>query len=390
MPPLFPYTNLFPTVVGDIFSRGADCACVRYSVLSIASGVVDYRLQRSMDRFQRQYIMALQSIQTAIQTLQIDEGLAVSVFLISWIDIVRGKFETTRKHLRGLRLILERLEPGCGNPTHGTTKLSPLLMQIWRVAIKFDWAASIFLLVRPVFPTVPAAEDLHRRWIKTMAAAGDATEWAITAFALDNLIHKACHFAVQVRTLRRKGTPDIESTVLSLVTILETENSHWRQRPIIQLAELYEQAAQSILPVPSQQFLDYPANAISNSFFANLLIAWRALSIYISLIREPSIGPNCQFRFDHAVEICRTLASLADDKSNSASSKVWILFLLGVAFGGPRRSPREAKWVRDKILEILLLVPILGAAVAAHEKLFDTEGDFWEALEKTRPEIYSP
>jgi hypothetical protein len=343
-----------------------------------------------MDRFQRQYIMALQSIQTAIQTLQIDEGLAVSVFLISWIDIVRGKFETTRKHLRGLRLILERLEPGCGNPTHGTTKLSPLLMQIWRVAIKFDWAASIFLLVRPVFPTVPAAEDLHRRWIKTMAAAGDATEWAIAAFALDNLIHKACHFAVQVRTLRRKNTPDIESTVLSLVTILETENSHWRQRPIIQLAELYEQAAQGILPVPSQQFLDYPAKAISNSFFANLLIAWRALSIYISLIREPSIGPNYQFRFDHAVEICRTLASLADDKSNSASSKVWILFLLGVAFGGPRRSPGESRWVRDKILEILRLVPILGAAVAAHEKLFDTEGDFWEALEKTRPEIYSP
>jgi hypothetical protein len=391
MPHLLPYTNLFPTVVADIFARGTEQACVRYSVLSIAAGVVDYRLQRSMDRFQRQYILSLQSIQNAIETLQIDEGLAVAVFLISWIDVVRGKFETTRKHLRGLRLILEHLEPGCGNPALGKSNLSPLVMQIWRVAVKFDWAASLFLLAEPIFPTIPAAEDLHRRWIQTMAGAGDATEWALTAFALDNLIHKACHFAVQVRALRCTSSPRIEATVLSLVGLLEGELANWRQRAVVRTAEWAEQnIIRRDSLISTRLFLEYPVYHVSDSFFANLLNAWRAMSIYISLILDPTIGPSCQYRFDLAVDICRVFATLAEDRSNSASSKVWILFLAGVAFGGPNRSPGEAKWIVDKAIEIMETIPVFSAAFSAHQVLWSSDGDFWEELEKTRSQIYNP
>src|SRR5262249_43928907 len=101
IPHLLPYTALFPTAVGDIFARGAEHPCVRYSVISVASRVVDHRLRRPLDRFQSNYIITLQLIQKALQNLVIDEGLAIAVFLLSWIDVVRSNFDATRKHLKG-------------------------------------------------------------------------------------------------------------------------------------------------------------------------------------------------------------------------------------------------------------------------------------------------
>ena len=63
------------------------------------------------------------------------------------------------------------------------------MMHIWRVSIKIDWTASLFLVEPPILPQIPAAEDLHRQWIMKSAFATDA-DWALTAFSLDNLIHK--------------------------------------------------------------------------------------------------------------------------------------------------------------------------------------------------------
>src|SRR5579859_1119461 len=112
------------------------------------------------------------------------------------------------------------------------------MMHIWRVSIKIDWTASLFLVEPPILPPIPAAEDLHRQWIMKSAFATDA-DWALTAFSLDNLIHKACHFAAQVRNIRlqSRGTDvEVEKRVKSLVAILQSEIDAWDQRALVQQA----------------------------------------------------------------------------------------------------------------------------------------------------------
>jgi len=357
-----PYTSLFPTMLGEIFSRAVEHVCVRQSILSIASHIADHRFKRPLERSQRLYQISLKTIQKAIQDLKVDEGLAISVFIIAWTENLRGNHESSRNHLRGLKLILERLEPESVNPTSAGTQLSPLLMLIWRVAIRFDWACSMFVVDSPIFPTVSDANEFHRRWIERIAVSGrDAVEWAMAAFTLENLIHKACHFAAQIRILRMRGNIlDWELRVGPAISSLAYETHNWKKIPIIKRADAAELAAQKELPSDGNipQFLDYPPLQIRDPFYANLLNAWGALSIYISFIVDPYFGcPNHQ-RFTLAVEICRTLAALGEDVAHSKVSKLWALFFAGAAFGGYHMNPRETMWVVQRIDEIAMKYPI--------------------------------
>jgi hypothetical protein len=175
---------------------------------------------------------------------------------------------------------------------------------------------------------------------------------------------------------------------MASVAELEEENRAWKLRPIVQIAESYEQAAQYVQcsmdgSDPRElTFLDYPPLYVVNSLYANLLNNSRAVAIYISLIAYPNIGPGpTPQRFMDAVTICRTLAALGEDKPHTAASKVWILFLAGVAFGGVRRSQAEARWILNKMSEIVRIFPLMKDAVAAYEKLWDAEGDFWEEMD---------
>jgi len=153
------YIVVFPTLFSDILCRGIQDASVRHSVLSIASFLADYRLNRSTGRFELNYI--LQVIQRSIAEVRVDESLAIAVFLIAWIDAARGQYEVCRKHLRGLSLILERVQPICQNPTASRDRISPLIMLIWRFATRMDCSVGFFAFHQPVFPMMPSAEDLH-------------------------------------------------------------------------------------------------------------------------------------------------------------------------------------------------------------------------------------
>src|SRR3981189_135882 len=46
MPRILDYCTLFPTMVSDIFSSGVENACVRHTILTTASMMADYYLQR--------------------------------------------------------------------------------------------------------------------------------------------------------------------------------------------------------------------------------------------------------------------------------------------------------------------------------------------------------
>lgn len=403
MPQILPYTNFFPTMVRDIFSRCVHHTCLHHSILSISSLVADSHLHRPLDRFYHHYIITLQSIQTAIRDMKIDEGVVITVFLLLWIDMIRAELNYARKHMVGLYLILQEMQRGDSIRNAGfdmlatnRSKLSPLLIQIWRLAVKIDWTTSLHLIEEPILPPISAEEDFHDRRIEVSVSVDSSLEWARAAFELDNLIHRACRVASQVRSTRRalKSTPEVEHTSSS-VTKLENDIQAWRNRPVIQAAELSEQAAQgnwldsSFGPFSANQsFLHYSPLRIVNSFYANLLNGWRALSIYLSLINNPSIDPAYPQRFEYAVDICRTLAALGRDPSTTASSKIWVIFLAGVAFGGSSRSPREVAWLSKKVDGIVSMFPLMRNASLAYQGLWDTEQNFWNELEKSRDILY--
>lgn len=389
MPYALPYTTLFPTMLSDIFARALEYPCVRQSILSIASHVADHRFKRTPERSQMLHKTSLQIIQKAIQKLQVDEGLAIAVFITCWTENLKGHHESSRNHLRGLKMILDRLQLGISdNPSTQTMHSSPLLMLIWRTAIRFDWACSMFVVESPIFPTVPEAKKFHRQWI-TRVSSGDGTaEWALAAFSLENLIHKASHLAAQIRTLRRSGNIlDLELKVGPAVSLLEYESHIWRKLPVIQTAEAAELAAQnefmSVLDVP--RFLDYAPLQIENAFYANLLNAWRALSIYISFILDPQFGYPNHRRFTLAVEICRTLAALGEDVAHSKVSKLWALFFAGAAFGGYGVNPRETVWVVEKIDEVRQKYPFANETM----RIWRQQGDIFDQLVEMRSLIKS-
>ncbi len=388
MPKTLPYAALFPHVVDDIFRRSVQNAVVRHSVLSVSSIVIDFLLHRPLDRFEYQYFTSLALIRKSIAENTIDEPLAIAVFLVSWIDVVRGKMETTRKHLQGLRLILESI-------SKTKNGMSEVLMQIWWISIKFDWFSSLYLVESPIFPVVPYAEDeVQKQWIGS--AVGDAMEWGFATFTLENLMHKACHYAALIHSMR--CNPEVKvATVLKkvdhVVGMLETESRNWVNRPIIQKTAQQELTANNIGPSFSHspdvaQFLSYPPLRILNVFYANLLIYWRALQIYISFIRNPTIGPSTPSRLDHAIEICRAWVALGSNKTQGEASLVWIMFLVGATFGG-KRSPGLGEWIKLRMNVMARRLPILKNGVELYGELFEIEGDFWNELVKRRGALLS-
>jgi len=404
---VLPYTTIFPLVVRDIFARCITHPGLRHSVLCISSMIADHWLKRPMDRFHFQYITSLQKIQHAIRDMFLDEPITIAVFFILWIDAIRGDLWASRKHARGLYLILQELQKryrqsdtwGDQDPqilideSGSTVGITTLIMQIWRMAIRVDVSTSMFLVQRPVFPSVAVeSQDLHRNWIRDSTPDHGSTEWALATFALDNLLHRACHVACQARTMRRSPSynPDLEFQILQATNELAHQNREWFQRVVVRAAEANEQAAQldggtsgSTAPDFSDTFLEFPRRLVKNVFYANLVMYAYAVSIYISLIAYPKIGSTgVRQRYSDAVEMCKILASLGEGSSEmSASSRVLILFLVGVAFGGLRQSRRETEFVKARVTELVRMFPLMKDAVAAYQAVWEGEGDFWDAMD---------
>lgn len=412
MPAILPYTSLFPSIVTEVFMRSVLHITLRHSVLSISSMIVDYRCQRSMERFHWQYGTSIRKINASISSMDIDEGIIIAVFLITWIDVVRAELRASRKHLNGLNLLLQEIQKkyrytgndGALVEYTGGTGLTPLIMQLWRIAIRLDFTTSLYLVQPPVFPPIPSEQqELHRQWIILSTPDDASTEWALATFAQDDLMHRACHLASRARDIRKSAsyTSDLEQKILEEVTQLEAESDNWHRRQVVAFAEQLEQGAQLDPDADDAQpsfscqgdqpwsFVDFPPRRIINTFYANLAISARAVSIYISLIAYPIIGagPNPQ-RFLDAVEICRTLAGLGEDKTHTASSKVWVMFLAGVAFGGDEGYEEGTNWLLWRLQSIVRMFPLMKNAVKAYSELWKKEGDFWDEMDRIAERLY--
>jgi len=129
-------------------------------------------------------------------------------------------------------------------------------------------------------------------------------------------------------------------------------------------------------------FLCYPRLIVVNPFYAVHLNTWRALSIYVSLMRDPSIISTLYFseRLDQAIEICRSLAALENDPSNRWAGKYFAMLFAKLGFGGRRYSREELDWLLECCAEWGKLFPLAWESVQAFEGLWDAHDNFWIAM----------
>ena len=171
--------------------------------------------------------------------------------------------------------------------------------------------------------------------------------------AVDALMHKTCHAAHEVNSLRARG-PSLanEQIVLNLVEALNGEHHQWKERAVVRKGENFERyqeyihiadelsSATNLLHMANggrmSGFGDYDLMSVVDTTFAGRLNNWRAVRLYISLICEPMWDSRDCSRLVCAVDLCRTHAALeARGKFYLGAEKSVGLYLAGVIFGGP-------------------------------------------------------
>jgi len=341
---------------------------------------------RALDHLQK----SLKHLQTSLSAVELDEGMAISIFLLAYFNVGSGEHATARKHLQGLHMVLEQLKQNHLVRNGGIPSpyaISPLTMLIWRMAIRMDFIMSIMYGQAPIFPVyVPLMmvepddriaedqEEFHRQWITVFADRNQgpsASEWALAWFALDNTMHRACHASANALLLRRSNTSaspqETDAIIQSSVDTLLTNHRKWRQRKVVTEADEMERQGQflatfesnmnsgfpfdTILPTLQRpappatpggtplQFLQYPPERLTNFFYANLLNHYRSIEIYISLIPKPMWGYPDPWRFECAIDLCRTHAALGEERNFLTTGKIWGLYLAGITFGGHELYP---------------------------------------------------
>ena len=86
--------------------------------------------------------------------MEVDEGVAISIFLLAYFNVSSGELISARKHLAGLSMVLAQLQADYLVKSGGTLSpyaISPLTMLIWRMAIRMDFVMAIMYGLRPVF-----------------------------------------------------------------------------------------------------------------------------------------------------------------------------------------------------------------------------------------------
>jgi len=377
-----------------------------------------------MDRFHRKYILTIQLIQQAIDEMEIDEGLAISVFLLAWSDAIRCRYESCRKHINGFYRVLIKIDEQnrsssttspYESPTTNTdirdspneipttspeertprVTLSPLLLLLWKIAVRLDWNMSFWSGKPPMMPLSISDETQTRAWVQVLTS-GEAVDWALAGFALDENAHRACFYGSQITALYGRTAPlgpsqQAREKVSQIAKLLANQLSLWKRRPVIERAELLEEELQSqSRSTPSTQlsseeiFLSYPPMFIKSPYYVNLLNIWRALTIYISLMRDPLILSPRYFseRLDHAIDICRTLAGLHNDPSHKSASKYFSIFFAKIGFGGRKHSQLEVAWLLKECEEWARLFPRIWESVSMFRSVWEADSDnFWIAMD---------
>jgi len=358
------YGDLFPNAVNEIFARTLHSKPLRHIVLCMSSTFVDQHLKRPLTRALTHKQAAFTSLQECLSSGEITEDLAIAICLMLFMDCFSGK-AIPQAHLRGLYLVLKELhiDSSQNSPLYWS-RVSPLVLLIWRIALKIDGMISTIQQDTPIFPPFPAEfNDLQKQWTLNLAKDGKSADWAIASFALDNLYHRSVHWAweggIMLYSEGYLNNPEFREEYKKLVrqrvAQLHVEHADWLKQPAVAFdiqAEALRQQGQ--IPSNINTFLDYPPIYIHDRRSTLFLNQWRAQYLYISFVAMPiELRRHTRTELSHAIDICRTHAALAPSPiSKEMSSEFFTILSAGHAFAGGAKFQREFQWVRDRIHEM--------------------------------------
>lgn len=358
------YGDLFPKAINEIFARTLQSKPLRHIVLCMSSGFIDGYLQRPVTRSLTHKQEAFSSLQECLSSGEITEDVAIAICLMLFMDVFSGK-TIPQAHLRGLYLVLKELHiDSSNNSPLFWNKVSPILMLIWRLALKIDGMISTIQQDVPIFPPFPAEFNiLQRQWALSLAKDGRSADWALASFALDNLYHRSLHWTWEGGIMRNsegylndpRVRGEYEIMVRRRVAQLNAETTDWLKQPAVAFAlQLENLKQQGEIPSNIDTFLDYPPVHIHDRHFTLLLNQWRAQYLYVSFVAMPlELRRHTRMQLTHAIDICRTHAALAlSPISKEYSTELFVVLTAGHTFVGGKRFQREFKWVHDRIAQM--------------------------------------
>ena len=338
------FSQLFPSVFGTIFAHSMLNEGLRFMILSVSSFLADNMEGRQPLRSYRYLQLGLPKIQQALTEGEIDDALIYSVFFAAYLHLIGGELASARRHLVGLILLLESYHDASGEFRQD---IPPELMFIWRMAIRMDhqWALGD---QEAVFPLVTKQDNSHRRWVQKLVdySHPEMVEWALAQFALDDLLTRAIAInmkAIQIRTSIDHDEERTEAAIRRETSKLLKEHQAWKDRPCVKAASEQTKAEQRVYEAneelggesATERFLHYPPLKISNKLYGAIQVQYYWVLIYVTFITHPKPGPYPYERFQAAIDVCRTYASVGWSHTCGICSIVLGFYLVGLTLGEP-------------------------------------------------------
>jgi hypothetical protein len=338
-----PLAFFFPTACERMFTTSLGNKRLRHAIIAIAMHYSDRTSTRHCANPRLEQYLDVFSPETralVVQDASSQEGEIFALFLVLTITLVRlsetKDVESLRRHVKRLYKLFRNAQAdvSCGK----RERLSPLLFSIWRQVMRINVTFALGVTHFPaVFPPPASHPGGHpaeghgpvRQYLGS--ASRDLEDWTLAQLELDDLGNRIFRLHLRASAIRSdKQFNDLGERELGLNTQqLVYENEQWKQKPVIQVAEYMEllhrqQSAPE--PPPLKTFLGYPTIRFKNPLYACLLLTHYAMTISLSLIVDPRVGPRRQDRVDAAIEICRIYASLGGNHpvgSLTCLASVW-------------------------------------------------------------------
>jgi hypothetical protein len=336
------FNRLFPSIFGTIFSHSMANEGLRFMMLAVSSFMTDTMQGRPPLRSYRYLQLAIPHIQQALTDSNLNDALVYAVFLAAYLHVLGGELASTKSHLEGLRLLLDRYM--IAPQDFRAQSMPPELMFIWRMAIRMDhqWALGD---QEVMFPLLAQEDDSRRHWVQRLVdySQPEMIDWALAQFALDDLLTRAIainRHAIQLRAMAGQEDELTESVIRRETARLLQEHQAWNERPCVKIAAERAEADQRALnleeePLEDAKFLNYPPLKITDKLYGAIRVQYYWVLIYITFITHPKPGPYPYERFQAAIDVCRTYASVGWSHTCGVCRIVLGLYLTGLTLGEP-------------------------------------------------------
>ena len=404
-----PLGLLFPRACERILRTGMENPRLTHAIIAMAMYYAETvlirsgstaRLNRYLDSFSRktQGIPAVQCVSAT--STGVPEAEIYAIFLVLRLTVMRlsktNDIASLRHHVIHLYNLFRRAQHSVTTLNH--EPLSPLLLWIWRqtmhinvtFALGVDHIPALFPPPANYVQGRPAQGHGPIRQFLGSDVSRELEAWTLAQLELDDLGNRIFRLHLRANMVRKTRSRDAikfkEETVCgdkgrakdylqnfgTKELILNSQQlaheiEKWKSKPVIQVAEYMElvhrQQTQSRVgeqQSSSNKFLHHPSLRFKNPLYACLLLTRYAMTISLSLIVDPQVGPRVKDRVDAAVEICRIYAALGGSHpvgSLTCLASVWWAGLTfepdtkGYSLGWGLELIVEARWVRERLAD---------------------------------------